>query len=233
MRIDVLTLFPEVFGPFLASSIVGRAVRSGLVSLSCTSLRDFAVDKHRSVDDRPFGGGPGMVLMCGPVFAALEKIETERNSEIRPTRILLSPQGDLLTQAMAAELSREPWLVLLCGHYEGFDERIGAGVQAREISIGDYVLSGGEPAAIVLIDAIVRLLPGALGDEQSAAADSFSDGLLEYPHYTRPRDFRGMQVPEILLSGDHEKIAAWRREQALERTRQRRPDLLDATPTAK
>jgi tRNA (guanine37-N1)-methyltransferase len=226
MRIDVLTLFPEVFEPYVASSIVGRAVAQGIVSIRCTSFRDFASDRHRSVDDRPFGGGPGMVLMCGPVFDALEHVEAQ--SETKPLRILLTPQGEKLTQSVVAELAKAPRLVLLCGHYEGFDERIRTGIAAREISIGDYVLSGGEPAAMVLIDAVVRLLPGALGDEASAADESFTAGTLEYPQFTRPREFRGMEVPEVLLSGDHGKIAAWRREQSLERTLERRPDLLEA-----
>ncbi|MGB2987560.1 MAG: tRNA (guanosine(37)-N1)-methyltransferase TrmD [Phycisphaerae bacterium] len=223
MRIDVLTLFPEVLEPFLASSIVGRAIQAGIVSIGCTDFRDFARDKHRSVDDKPFGGGPGMVLMCGPVFDALEQVESQTEGE--PVRILLTPQGERLTQSMVAELAKTPWLVILAGHYEGFDERIRTGISAREISIGDYVLSGGEPAALVLIDAVVRLLPGALGDETSAANDSFADGVLEYPQYTRPREYRGMKVPEVLLSGDHGRIAAWRREQALHRTLTRRPDL--------
>ena len=226
MRIDVLTLFPEVFEPYVASSIVGRAVAQGIVSIRCTSFRDFARDRHRSVDDRPFGGGPGMVLMCGPVFDALEHVEAQ--SETKPLRILLTPQGEKLIQSVVAELAKAPRLVLLCGHYEGFDERIRTGIAAREISIGDYVLSGGEPAAMVLIDAVVRLLPGALGDEASAADESFTAGTLEYPQFTRPREFRGMEVPEVLLSGDHGKIAAWRREQSLERTLERRPDLLEA-----
>ena len=226
MRIDVLTLFPEVFEPYVASSIVGRAVARGIVSIRCTNFRDFATDRHRSVDDRPFGGGPGMVLMCGPVFDALEHIESQ--GETKPLRILLTPQGEKLTQGVVAELAKAPRLVLLCGHYEGFDERIRTGIAAREISIGDYVLSGGEPAAMVLIDAVVRLLPGALGDEASADDESFVDGTLEYPQYTRPREYRGMGVPEVLLSGDHGKIAAWRRERAVERTLERRPDLLDA-----
>lgn len=224
MQIDLLTLFPEVFEPYLASSIVGRAVKAGIVSIRCTNYRDFARDRHRSVDDRPFGGGAGMVLMCGPVYDALEHVE--RQAPGTATRILLSPQGERLTQSMAEELARLPWLVVLCGHYEGFDERIRVGLSAREISIGDYVLSGGEPAAMVLMDAVVRLLPGALGDASSAMNDSFATGLLEHPQYTRPRDFRGMVVPEVLLSGDHTKIAAWREEQARQRTASRRPDLL-------
>ena len=227
MRVDILTLFPEVFEPYLASSIIGRAIRAGLVSVDCVTFRDFARDKQRSVDDRPFGGGPGMVLMCGPVFDALEYVETL--AEGQPVRILLTPQGERLTQGIVAELAQEPWVVILCGHYEGFDERIRTGINAREISIGDYVLTGGEPAAMVLIDAMVRLVPGVLGDESSAANDSFADGMLEYPQYTRPREFRGMRVPDVLLSGDHGKIEAWRKEQAIRRTLTRRSDLMGET----
>ncbi len=230
MRIDVLTLFPEVFDPFLSSSIVGRATEAGLVSIDALSIRSFASDRHRTVDDRPFGGGPGMLLTCAPVFEAVEYAEARR--ERNPVRILLTPQGQRLTQRTVAALAREPWLLLLCGHYEGFDERIRSGFDFREISIGDYVLSGGEPAAMVLIDSVVRLLPGALGDEASAQNDSFSEGLLEYPQYTRPRSFRGMDVPEVLLSGDHGRIAAWRKEQAQRRTQERRPDLLEGRKPA-
>lgn len=225
MRIDVLTLFPEAVEPFFGSSILGRAVQAGIVSIRCTNIRDFARDRHHRVDDKPFGGGPGMVLMCGPVFEALEQVEGSAGD--RPLRVMLSPQGERLTQEIAAELSREPWIVMLCGHYEGFDERIRVGLEAREISVGDYVLSGGESAAMVLVDAVVRLLPGALGDETSAKLDSFASGGLEYPQYTRPREFRGMMVPDILLSGNHAEIAAWREEQSRERTAARRPDLLE------
>lgn len=226
MQIDVLTLFPEVFGPFVETSIVGRAVSSGLASIHCTNYRDFTEDTHRTVDDRPYGGGPGMVLLCDPVFRTLEHVESLRDGV--PTRILLSPQGERLTHRLVAELAADPWLILLCGRYEGFDERIRTGTAAREVSIGDYVLSGGEPAAMVLIDAMVRLLPGALGDEESASNDSFCDGRLEYPQYTRPREFRGMKVPDVLFSGHHGNIAAWRDEQSRLRTQQRRPDLVDA-----
>ncbi len=224
MRIDVLTLFPELFDTFAGTSIVGRAVSAGSVEITCTNPRDFAQDNHRSVDDRPFGGGPGMVLSCGPIFEAVEHVRSGR--EVAPTLIMLTPQGERFDQQLARELSGESDLALLCGHYEGFDERIRLGLNPREVSIGDYVLSGGETAAFVLIDAIVRLLPGVLGDPESALDESFSHGLLEYPQYTRPRDFRGMAVPDILLSGDHAKMEAWRREQARERTQLRRPDLL-------
>jgi len=224
MRIDVLTLFPEAIAPFATTSIVGRAQRAGIASIHTTNFRDFAKNVHRSVDDRPFGGGPGMVLMCGPLFDAVEHVERQRIGE--PTRILLTPQGEKLTQALAADLAAQDWLVLICGHYEGFDERVGRGLNVREVSIGDYVLSGGEPAAVVLMDAVVRLLPGALGGEESAADESFSHGRLEYPQFTRPREFRGMSVPDVLLSGDHAKIASWRKQQSIERTKTRRPDLL-------
>lgn len=224
MRIEILTLFPEVFAPFLEASIIGRAVKSGLVGFELTQLRDFTEDKHRSVDDRPFGGGGGMVFLCEPVFRAVEHIQSRSGADL--TKVLLTPQGERLTQAVARDLAAHQHLLLVCGHYEGFDERIRIGLGARELSVGDFVLSGGESAAMVLIDAVVRLLPGALGDEEAASRDSFEGGLLEYPHYTRPRVFRGMEVPEVLLSGDHARIAAWRREQALLRTRQRRPDML-------
>lgn len=224
MRIDLLTLFPQLFPAFFDTSIVGRARKAGIVDLSCTDFREFARDVHRSVDDRPFGGGAGMVLMCGPVFDAVEHLEREHGR--KALRILLTPQGERLTQSVVEQLATEPWLLLLCGHYEGFDERIREGLNPREISIGDYVLSGGEVAAMVLVDAVTRLLPGALGCEVSAKEESFSSGLLEYPHYTRPREFRGMAVPEILLSGNHAAIEAWRQEKAFQRTQQRRPDLL-------
>lgn len=225
MRIDVLTLFPEVLAGFCGASIVGRAQKAGLVEIAFTNIRDFAHDNHRSVDDKPFGGGPGMVMMCGPVFEAWEHVRGL--SEIEPTLIMLTPQGERLTHDIADELARCPRLALLCGHYEGFDERIREGLRPREVSIGDYVLSGGEAAALVVIDAVVRLVPGVLGSSESPLEESFSRGLLEYPQYTRPREFRGMVVPEVLIAGDHAKIAAWRKAQALERTRRRRPDLLD------
>lgn len=224
MRIDVLTLFPEVFSELFRTSIIGRAVSAGLVDIGLTNYRDFTHDRHRSVDDRPFSGGPGMVMMCGPVFDAVDHVTADR--DVESVRILLTPQGERLTQRIVCELAREQHLVVLCGHYEGFDERIRTGLRAREISIGDYVLSGGETAAMVLVDAIVRLLPGALGHDAGAANDSFADGLLEHPQYTRPRSFRGMDVPDILLSGHHADIEAWRRREALERTLRRRPDLL-------
>lgn len=224
MRIDILTLFPEVFSPFVETSIIGRALAKGLVEIGRTNFRDFAHDKHRSVDDRPFGGGPGMVMMCGPVFDAVEHVT--RDCDPEPVKILLTPQGEPLTQRIVEDLATSEQLVLICGHYEGFDERIRLGLGVREISIGDYVLSGGEAAAMVLVDALVRLLPGALGDDESSQDDSFSAGLLEYPQYTRPRSFRGMEVPEVLLAGNHAEQRAWRSREAMKRTSERRPDLL-------
>jgi len=224
LRIDILTLFPSVIEPFCATSIVGRACDAGVVTIRCTDIRDFATDRHRSVDDKPFGGGAGMVMAPGPVFDAVEFIEAADDTPA--ARILLTPQGEPLTQAVAAELAALPRLLLICGHYEGFDERIREGLRPREISVGDYVLSGGEAAALVVVDAVVRLLPGALGNEASTDQETFAENLLEYPQYTRPREFRGMAVPEVLLSGDHGRIAEWRAEQARQRTRQRRPDLL-------
>ncbi|MGN6505557.1 MAG: tRNA (guanosine(37)-N1)-methyltransferase TrmD [Tepidisphaeraceae bacterium] len=226
MRIDVLTLFPEMFGPILGTSIPKRAAAKGLVEYHLTQLRDFAIDKHKSVDDRPFGGGPGMVMMCQTMFDAVEHIERQ---DVRPaTRILLTPQGKLFDQATAEHLAKQERLLLVAGHYEGFDERIIDGLKPMELSIGDYVLSGGELAAMVIIDAIVRLLPGALGAADGAQDETFADGLLEFPQYTRPKDFRDMGVPDILLSGDHAKIARWRQEQRELRTQQRRPDLWEA-----
>lgn len=224
MRIDIITLFPEMFESPLKYSILKRAQDQGIVSIAMANIRDFTTDKYHKVDDRPYGGGAGMVLMPAPLFDCFEHVE-----KLAPTRgrvIMLTPQGEPLRQAKVQELSREERLILIAGRYEGFDERIRLGLDAEQISIGDYILNGGELAAMILIDAVVRLLPGALGDEQSAQDDSFSDGLLEYPQYTRPEVFRDMRVPEILLSGDHAKIAAWRRQQALERTQTWRPDLL-------
>ncbi|MFH1419185.1 MAG: tRNA (guanosine(37)-N1)-methyltransferase TrmD [Planctomycetota bacterium] len=242
MRIDVLTLFPEVCEPFFAASILGRAQASDLVTIRCHNIRDYAAGPHGAVDDRPFGGGPGMVLMCQPVFDAVEAVENEADAV--STRILLTPQGEPFRQSIAAELAACEYLVLLAGHYEGFDERIRLGLAPREVSIGDYVLSGGEAAAMVLVDAVVRLIPGVLGDPEGALDDSFSimagttpdagetwkgAGYLEYPQYTRPRTYRGMEAPEILLSGDHGRIRSWRLEEAKRRTARRRPDLMRAS----
>jgi len=223
MRLDVLTLFPEMFGAVFGESIIKRAREKGLVEIVLTNMRDYATDAHRSVDDKPFGGGPGMVMMCPPVFDAVAGVKQSAGGvdEI----ILLTPQGQRLDQHLVGELAQKERLILIAGHYEGFDERIRSNLATREISIGDYVLSGGELAAMVLVDAITRLVPGVLGDERSREEESFSKGLLEYPQYTRPADYRGMKVPEVLLSGHHGKIKEWREEQAKERTRRRRPDL--------
>lgn len=226
LRIDILTLFPELFAPVLGTSIPKRAREKGLVEYHLRNIRDFASDAHRSVDDRPFGGGPGMVMMCPVLFDAVEAVE---RSDPRPARrVLMSPQGRRMDQRLVEELAEAPRLLLIAGHYEGFDERIVEGLAPLELSVGDYVLSGGELAAAVVIDAVVRLLPGALGAEDGAADETFAGGLLEYPQYTRPREFRGMSVPDVLLSGDHARIARWRQDQRLERTRRRRPDLWEA-----
>jgi tRNA (guanine37-N1)-methyltransferase len=224
-RIDILTLFPEMFGPILGTSIPKRAAQKGLVEYRLTNIRDFATDAHKSVDDKPFGGGPGMVMMAPVIFDAVEFVEKQ---DPRPaTRIVLSPQGKVFDQAMAEHLAKQDRILMLAGHYEGFDERIIEGLEPIELSIGDYVLSGGELAAMVVVDAIVRLLPGALGAEDGAADETFTDGLIEHPQYTRPREFRGMNVPDVLLSGNHKLIAQWRLEQRKKRTQTRRPDLWD------
>ena len=226
MRIDILTLFPEMFGPFLGTSIPKRAANKGLVSYHLTNIRDFATDAHKSVDDKPFGGGPGMVMM--PTVLCDAVAATEKQDSRPATRILLSPQGRVFDQTLARELAGKERLLMVAGRYEGFDERIIDALQPIELSIGDYVLSGGELGAMVVIDAIVRLLPGALGAEGGADDESFADGLLEFPQYTRPREYNGMAVPDVLLSGDHKVIAAWRLEQRKLRTAQRRPDLWKA-----
>jgi tRNA (guanine37-N1)-methyltransferase len=225
MRIDILTLFPKMFSGVFGESIIKRAQEKDLLEIVLTDIRDYAEDKHRSVDDKPFGGGAGMVMMCGPVFAAIEGVRQQAGpvDEI----ILLTPQGRRFDQKLAQELAPKQRLMVIAGHYEGFDERIREHLATMEVSIGDYVLSGGEVPVMVLVDAITRLLPGVLGDEQSCAEDSFSLGLLEYPQYTRPADFRGWPVPEILLSGNHERIRHWRLDQAKLRTQQRRPDMLE------
>src|SRR5882672_5802618 len=226
LRIDILTLFPEMFSAVLGTSIPKRAADKGLVEYRLTNIRDFATDAHKSVDDKPFGGGPGMVMMCPVVFDAIEHLE---KLDARPaTRILLTPQGRQFNQEMANEFAKKERLLLIAGHYEGFDERISSGLVPIEVSIGDYVLSGGELAAMAVIDAIVRLLPGALGAEEGAADESFADGLIEHPQYTRPREFRGMSVPDVLLGGNHKAIAQWKLEQRKLRTKERRPDLWQA-----
>jgi tRNA (guanine37-N1)-methyltransferase len=230
MRIDVLTLFPEMFPSVLGASILGRAAESGLVTYHVHDIRDWADNKHRKVDDRPFGGGPGMVMMCQPLHDAVVAVEAMNESPA--ARILLSPQGVPLDQRRIESLAQERRLLLIAGHYEGVDERVIEELQPLEVSVGDYVVSGGEIPAMLLIDAVVRLLPGALGHEDSAAQDSFASRdaddrpLLDCPHYTRPRVWRDREVPETLLSGDHKSIELWRMSQMLERTRSRRPDLL-------
>ncbi len=231
MRIDVLTLFPEAFESIFDISIVQRAQQKGLLRIVLTNIRDFARDNYRSVDDKPYGGGPGMVMMCQPIFDCLEHVEADE--PLKGRRILLSPQGQPFSQDLARQLAQEQRLILIAGRYEGFDERIRTGLQPLEISIGDYVLSGGEIPAMVIVDAVTRLLPGALGHEDSALQESFTDGLLEYPQYTRPDVFRDLHVPEVLLSGHHANIQDWRAQQAQQRTRQRRPDLLAGTANEK
>jgi tRNA (guanine37-N1)-methyltransferase len=225
LRIDILTLFCEMFDAFRTTSIVGRAVQRGLIEIHLTNIRDFARDNYGTVDDAPFGGGPGMVLMCQPIFDAVESLRAAGGDAGKV--VLMSPQGRPLDQQRVEQLAAERRLIVLAGHYEGFDERIRLHLADLEVSLGDFVLSGGEIAAMAMIDAVVRVLPGALGKDESTQEESFSTGLLEYPQYTRPREFRGMKVPDVLLSGDHAKIAAWRDEQARERTRRRRPDLWD------
>ena len=230
MKIDVLTIFPEFFGQVFEFGIIRRAKLAEIVEVKVHDIREFATDKHRMVDDRPFGGGDGMVLKPGPVFAAIESLlptSGKKNYTSWTRVVLLTPQGQQLKQAIAKDIAHETkHLVIICGRYEGVDERVNETLVTDEISVGDYVLSGGEPAAIVLIDSIVRLLPGALGSETSAENDSFSNGLLDYPHYTRPAEFRGMKVPDVLLNGNHAEIEKWRREKALEKTRLKRKDLL-------
>ena len=230
MKVDVLTIFPEYFDSIFEFGIIRRAKLAGIVEISVHDIREYAVDKHKMVDDRPFGGGDGMVLKPEPIFAAIERLigADTRDSYPQGTRVvLLTPQGRPLRQALAAELvDSTDHMVLICGRYEGVDERVNDVLVTDEISIGDYVLSGGEPAASVLVDTLVRLLPGALGSETSADNDSFSDGLLDCPHYTRPAEFRGMKVPEVLLNGNHAEIEKWRREKALEKTKAVRKDLL-------
>jgi tRNA (guanine37-N1)-methyltransferase len=221
MRIDVITIFPGIFDGPLRESLLGKAIADGVMTVRVHDLRDWATGRHRSVDDESFGGGPGMVLRPEPVFAAVEALDPDRGRVL-----VLSPAGRPLDQAFVRELSAEPHLSLVCGRYEGIDERVIDGLPAEEVSIGDYVLSGGELAALVLIEAVTRLVPGVIGNEESHERDSFSvPDLLDHPHYTRPREFRGMEVPEVLCSGDHARIARWRRDAALEKTRRNRPDL--------
>ena len=223
MRIDVVTIFPGIFESPLRESLLGRAIEAGLLDVRVHDLRDSTSDRHRQVDDESYGGGPGMVLKPEPVFAAVESL----GAGVRRT-LLLSPAGRRLDQDLARELAVEPWLVLICGRYEGVDERVVEGLPAEELSIGDYVVAGGEVPALVVLEAVTRLVPGVIGRGESHEQDSFGDdGVLDHPHYTRPAEFRGMRVPETLLSGNHQEIERWRREAALEKTRRNRPDLLE------
>jgi len=229
MRIDILTLFPEMFqGPF-STGLFQRAVSRGLVSVELHNIREYTHDRHRTVDDYPYGGGAGMVLKPEPIFEAVEALQVDWSAREKAETpvVLLTPQGHPFSQQIAQKLSEHPRLILLCGRYEGVDERVREHLVTEEISIGDYVIGGGELAAMVVVDAVVRLLPGVLGSEDSSEDDSHTTGLLEYPHYTRPPVFRGWSVPDVLLSGDHSRIAGWRHEQSIIRTLERRPDLLD------
>ena len=224
MIFDVVTIFPAMVEAALSVGVVGRAIEKGLLEVKVHDLRDFTTDRHRSVDDQPFGGGPGMVMKVEPIFKALDAIETARGT--KGTVLLTSPQGAVFNQGLAARLSERKHLVLLCGRYEGVDERVRSRVD-EEISIGDYVLSGGELPALVVVDAVARFVPGVVGDDQSVAEDSFSRGLLDFPHYTRPAEIGGERVPDVLMSGNHGDIRRWRRRQSLARTLERRPELLD------
>lgn len=222
MIFDILTLLPEACEPYLQASILGRAQKAGLIQVRLSNVRDFSHDKHRTVDDAPYGGGNGMVMMPGPLVEAIESLPPKPAGPV----ILLSPQGRMFNQDIARELAEEQRLTLVCGRYEGIDERVRELKIDQELSLGDYVISGGEIAALAVVDAVSRLVPGVLGGEQSAEADSFMDGLLEHPHYTRPPEFRGLTVPEVLLSGNHAAIDRWRRKESLRRTLRRRPDLI-------
>lgn len=230
LRFDIITIFPEFFRESIDCGILRRARNAGLVDVKAHDLRQWTTDKHHVVDDRPFGGGDGMILKPEPIFAAVEALTGTSRREDFPAKtrvILLSAQGQVFSQPLAQDISQNTsHVVLLCGRYEGVDERIADALVTDEISIGDYVLSGGEPAALVVVDAVVRLLPGALGSDTSAVFESFSEGLLDHPQYTRPPEFRGMKVPEVLLSGNHAEIERWRKEAAIEKTRRKRPDLL-------
>jgi tRNA (guanine37-N1)-methyltransferase len=231
MRFDIITIFPEFFSAVIDCGILRRARNAGLVEITAHDLRQWTTDKHHVVDDRPFGGGDGMVLKPEPIFTAVEALTGASRREDFPAKtrvMLLSPQGQVFSQALAQKIAENTaHVVLICGRYEGVDERVAEALITDEISIGDYVLSGGEPAATVVVDAVVRLLPGALGSETSAVFESFSKGLLDHPQYTRPPEFRGMKVPEVLLSGNHAEIERWRKEAAIAKTRRKRPDLLN------
>ncbi len=226
MRFDVITLFPGAFPGPLAAGVVGRALKSELISLEAHDLRAFAADQHRQVDDMPYGGGPGMVLKPEPIFKSVRHL---RGAQPVPC-VLLTPQGQRLSQELAAEFARQPRLILVAGRYEGFDERVRTDLADYEVSIGDYILSGGELAAMIVVEVVARYVPGVLGDEDSVGSDSFSAGLLEHPQYTRPAEFEGQRVPDVLLSGNHELIRRWRAQMALDRTKDRRPELLQSSP---
>uniref|UniRef100_A0A7C2JZ57 tRNA (guanine-N(1)-)-methyltransferase n=1 Tax=Schlesneria paludicola TaxID=360056 RepID=A0A7C2JZ57_9PLAN len=229
MRFDVLTLFPDLFSSYLGQSLLKQALDRQLVEVRLWNIRDWATDRHKSVDDTPYGGGPGMLMMCPPVFDCVEHVQQQADSPGR--LVMLTPAGRRLDQSLVEALAAQPRLLLLCGRYEGFDERIVEGLQPLEVSAGDFICNGGEVPAMLLIDCIIRLIPGVLGDETSHKYESFAQsGLLEYPQYTRPREFRGMTVPDVLLSGNHEAIARWRHEQSLKRTEARRRDLLAPKP---
>lgn len=221
MRIDVLTIFPAIIEGPLRESLLGKAIEAGILDVRVHDIRDHATGRHRQVDDEPFGGGPGMVMMADPVFRAVEAL-----GEGYKRVFLLSPAGRRLDQPLVRELAAEPWLVLVSGRYEGVDERVVEGLPAEEVSIGDYVVSGGELPALVVIEAVTRLVPGVVGTEESLARESFEEGLLDHPHYTRPQEYRGLRVPDVLVSGDHARIEEWRRRAAEEKTRRNRPDLL-------
>jgi len=223
LEIDILSIFPEMFKGVLEQSIIKRAQQKKKIKIRLHNLRNFTTDKHRKVDDRPFGGGPGMVMMAQPIFDGVEKVKRRKDAEI----ILLCPQGTTFSQKLARQLALKKQLILICPHYEGVDERVRASLVTMELSIGDYILTGGELPAMVVIDTIIRLLPGVLGNKQSTKEESFAENLLEYPQYTRPSEFRKLKVPPILLSGDHEKIEEWQGAESLKRTKKKRPDLLD------
>ncbi len=226
MRFDILTLFPAIFDGFLHESLLNKAIQNGLLEVELWDFREWASDKHQRVDDRPYGGGPGMLIGCEAVYDCVEQVQAKGE---RPGRlIMMTPDGRKLDQNLVTELAQLDRLLILCGRYEGFDERISTGLKPLEISVGDFICNGGEVPAMIVIETVMRLIPGVLGHDQSALEDSFSkEGILEYPQYTRPRNFRGMEVPDVLLSGDHQKIAQWRKEMSLQKTRARREDLLE------
>jgi tRNA (guanine37-N1)-methyltransferase len=224
MIFNIFTIFPGIISGAVSESILGRALEKGAFDLNLVDIRDFTKDKHRSVDDYPYGGGPGMVMKPEPLFEAVESVPAAEGSDL----LILSPAGETFSHAMAQELAERPSVGIICGRYEGIDDRVTAGLGAREVSVGDFVLTGGEFAALVIIDAVARLMPGVLGDDESPVEESFASGLLEYPHYTRPAAFRDHEVPEVLLSGNHAEIDRWRRQQSLLRTLEKRPDLLDS-----